>query len=212
MQAGRTDTRAARLERREDIVKAHNEYRKFLLDGVRKYAYQAGFTGGPVKPTSDVIPENHASLLPTSLQAMQPNTTHRGRVLRGTLVAEATPSTGILSVLEDAHGAAVRVGLYNWPGYERAESVPQRLAIAASVFPRGRHVAIAEPFLKVAQDGNLFVRIDDPRDLAFLDSPGPVTWREWEEEGRRLRDASLPAEAAASFTRGLLADSRLLAA
>lgn len=100
MQAGRTDTRAARLERREDIVKAHNEYRKFLLDGVRKYAYQAGFTGGPVKPTSDVIPENHASLLPTSLQAMQPNTTHRGRVLRGTLVAEATPSTGILSVLE----------------------------------------------------------------------------------------------------------------
>lgn len=106
----------------------------------------------------------------------------------------------------------MRVGLYNWPGYERAESVPQRLAIAASVFPRGRHVAIAEPFLKVAQDGNLFVRIDDPRDLAFLDSPGPVTWREWEEEGRRLRDASLPAEAAASFTRGLLADSRLLAA
>ena len=40
-------------------------------------------------------------------------------------------------------------------------------------FPAGRRMAVLEPFYKVATDGSLGVRVDNPREVVWLDDLGP---------------------------------------
>ena len=71
---------------------------------------------------------------------------------------------GITTILEDAAGDHIQLGLYNQlPG----GAVGQRsLKLAQRHFPKGARVQIAEPFLKIFRDGKRGVRVDDPRVLS----------------------------------------------
>ena len=67
---------------------------------------------------------------------------------------------GITTILEDAAGDHIQLGLYNQlPG---GAVGPRSLKLAQRHFPKGARVRIAEPFLKIFRDGKRGVRVDDP--------------------------------------------------
>ena len=71
---------------------------------------------------------------------------------------------GISTILEDAAGDHIQLGLYNQlPG---GAVGPRSVKLAQRHFPKGAHVRIAEPFLKIFRDGKRGVRVDDPRVLS----------------------------------------------
>ena len=71
---------------------------------------------------------------------------------------------GITTILEDAAGDHIQLGLYNQlPG---GAVGPRSLKLAQRHFPKGARVQIAEPFLKIFRDGKRGVRVDDPRVLS----------------------------------------------
>ncbi|KAH9311047.1 hypothetical protein KI387_026082 [Taxus chinensis] len=81
--------------------------------------------------------------------------THRGRVLYGTLCVNPFKISGVMTLLEDDHGFAVRVAIYN---------VAQAASLSC-IYPQGAKVAIKEPYFKRALDGSLAVRVENPDNL-----------------------------------------------
>jgi hypothetical protein len=81
---------------------------------------QGGASGGaaqwgravPRAWTEDLMPHfpPHPLTRPPQVAGLHLGTTHRGRLLRGRLIVEALPVTGIYTVLEDEEGNAVHVG------------------------------------------------------------------------------------------------------
>ncbi|GLJ25760.1 hypothetical protein SUGI_0493200 [Cryptomeria japonica] len=111
--------------------------------------------------------------------------THRGRVLFGTLCVEPFKTVGVMTVLQDDQGLAIRVAVYNVPA---SESTPAALS---AKYPKGAKVAIKEPYIKQAADGGLAIRVDNPADLVrvtgqvSLDNEPPIDMLDLEEERRK---------------------------
>lgn len=61
-----------------------------------------------------------------------------------------------------------QVTLYNSPGLQQVggQSYRHALTVAQKLFPKGQAVAIIEPYYKVASDGTLLVRVDNPAEVS----------------------------------------------
>ncbi|GLJ21794.1 hypothetical protein SUGI_0406800 [Cryptomeria japonica] len=90
---------------------------------------------------------------------------HEGRVLFGTLCAEAHRMVAITTVLEDDCGNVVQITIYNVP-----ISI-WRTADVRKLYPKGARVAVKEPYFKRADDGLLTVCVDNPNNIEILDVP-----------------------------------------
>jgi len=89
--------------------------------------------------------------------------TANGCYIEGKLITEASVSTGVTTFMEDETGQYMMIGLYN--------VIPEhqsRNEVAATKFPFGTRIRIAEPFYKTFMDGNVGVRVDAPSDLEIL--------------------------------------------
>ncbi|MEW5302765.1 MAG: hypothetical protein WDW36_005513 [Sanguina aurantia] len=141
------------------------------------------------KPAADFRrPPSTDACLPISIATLQLDTTHRGRVLRGSVtVAEPAVMQGVMVLLQDERGDLVRVSFYNMnPGGSWLE----RFASASRMFSKGRRVAIVEPYYKVMVDGLHGVRVDNPAEVVRLGSLGHFSG---------VRQEALVAHAAAVF-------------
>ena len=92
-------------------------------------------------------------------------TTHRGRILAGTICEDPLFIASSAFLLEDGEGNLVEVAVYNIPG--AGWEVTERL------FYKGRTLAIQEPCYKVRQDGSLGIRVDDPSEKSLRPAQPP---------------------------------------
>lgn len=98
-------------------------------------------------------------LIPISFKELKVGAVHKGRVVYGTLCAEAFRISGIMTVLEDDKGLAVRLSIYN-----AAHSQTN----IKMLYPMGAKVAIREPYFKRAVDCSLGIRVDNPANVEIL--------------------------------------------
>ena len=84
----------------------------------------------------------------------------RGRVLYGTTCTPPNRMQSMMTILEDGHGDAVMVALYNvsWLQSEHWREC----------FPKGMKIGIKEPFLKRFADGTVGIRVDNPSDVVYV--------------------------------------------
>lgn len=69
---------------------------------------------------------------------------------------------GVLTLVEDEHGAVHRLRLYNLP------SQSQELRNLEDVLPLGAVLAIKEPYCEAASEDMSGIRVDHPSDLCYL--------------------------------------------
>eukprot|EP00434_Breviolum_minutum_P013681 symbB.v1.2.012060.t1/scaffold825.1/size159525/1 len=120
-------------------------------------------TNSTVMKPAEVTPHNWASLREVGVKSLRLFDVAKGSVLVGILLVDPIVQVGISTILEDAAGDHIQLGLYNQlPG---GAVGPRSVKLAQRHFPKGAHVRIAEPFLKIFRDGKRGVRVDDPRDV-----------------------------------------------
>ncbi|GLJ15289.1 hypothetical protein SUGI_0250620 [Cryptomeria japonica] len=75
---------------------------------------------------------------------------------------------GIMTILEDQYGDAIRLAIYNISPSTMETKSPRKL------YPKCSKVAVKQPYFKQgAQDGALMLRVDNPNDVEILASlPG----------------------------------------
>ena len=83
-----------------------------------------------------------------------------GKVLYGVICAEAIRLRSLQTIIEDEHGNAVPISLYNISAVE--------LPHWRQCFPIGMRLGIREPFLKGQADASVAIRVDFPSDLIYL--------------------------------------------
>lgn len=98
-------------------------------------------------------------LNPIPFTELQAGEVHRGRVVYGTLCAEAYRMCAITTLLEDDNGLAVRLAIYNAAPFQ---------ADIKKLYPMGTKVAVKEPYFKIANDGGLIIRVDNPANVVKL--------------------------------------------
>ncbi|KAL4145802.1 hypothetical protein PRNP1_011678 [Phytophthora ramorum] len=130
---------------------------------------QVGFSlNADTKPKSSMRPLR--TLKPMTVQELDLGTTHRGRYLCG-WVAIDDAFFGISSsslLLEDVTGRLVEIAAY---GLVETDLPPtQRQRALASGFPKGKPIAVIEPYYKVRMDGSVGIRVDDAQEV--------VPWRD----------------------------------
>ncbi|GLJ25761.1 hypothetical protein SUGI_0493210 [Cryptomeria japonica] len=128
---------------------------------------RSGRAAGRLLTSSLSVAEPNASLATVALQGLTPirlrelkvGHTHHGRVLFGTLCVNPFKINGIMTVLEDDQGLAVRVGIYN------SMSTPSALR---AKYSKGAKVAIKEPYFKQTLDGSVAIRVENPANVVRM--------------------------------------------
>jgi len=123
-------------------------------------------------------------LHPISFNELKVGEVHRGRVVYGTLCADANKICSMVTLLEDDNGLAVRLEIYN--------AAPSQAEIKR-LYPRGAKLAVKEPYFKVAADTGLIIRVDNPANVVKLmtekgtrtESLPPVDVEDVRKEGNR---------------------------
>lgn len=129
-----------------------------------------------------------------------------GRVLYGELCTRPFRMRSLQTVIADDLGAAVKLSLYNFPAawkddwresfpkgnYSHSPACKPELN-ADCTSPPGMRIGIKEPFLKRQADTDFGVRVDDPLDIVYVESPasavsqdGPVDKATARADLRRL--------------------------
>ncbi|GLJ21791.1 hypothetical protein SUGI_0406760 [Cryptomeria japonica] len=111
------------------------------------------------------IPCVEQSLQQITAKKFQIGHHHEGRVLFGTLCAEAHRIVVITTVLEDDCGNGVQIAIYNVP-----LSI-WRTTDVRKLYSKGARVAVKEPYFKRADDGLLTVCVDNPNNIGILGVP-----------------------------------------
>ena len=172
--------RFGRLRSREELLADHASSREELMPQKCNLSFSTTDQSN-VKPNFPVPPAV-ASLTPVHAHSLVAETTRRGRILRGTLAVQPVVLASVQTLLEDELGDLVSVCFYNALPAVPPDRSSQWHA-AEQLFPRGRKVAIIEPFFKLARDGTYLVRVDDPREVVWLDRLGPDDADGWRAEG-----------------------------
>jgi len=136
-----------------------------------------------------------------------------GRKLEGTLITDTfTPMVGTTTLLEDRNGDVILIALYNFLPQGVTGTAAE--AMAFEKIPRGSHVQIAEPFLKIFNSGQRGIRIDNPQDLRVLTTPSNQTsftfdpfLAEQKKKGNELFSKGLYQAAMETYLVGLRQDS-----
>eukprot|EP00929_Paragymnodinium_shiwhaense_P051461 TRINITY_DN25895_c0_g1_i5.p1 TRINITY_DN25895_c0_g1~~TRINITY_DN25895_c0_g1_i5.p1 ORF type:complete len:624 (+),score=119.17 TRINITY_DN25895_c0_g1_i5:111-1982(+) len=113
------------------------------------------------------------ALAPMFARDLQVGTTHRGRLLEGTLVEDPIFSGSAAFIMEDLVGDLVEVAVYNIPGAS--------WEVTEKVFPKGRRITIREPYYKIRGDGSLGIRIDNPQEIQ--DATTQINAEDLKEQG-----------------------------
>ena len=151
-------TKERMLELHREAVQKH-EQADFFVE-------TTGFFPSTRKPVMANRPPI-ASYKPIYISNLVVDSTHKGRILQGRVVAPLLVMTSIMTVLEDETGAVVKFAVYNAlpPGLERRA----KLAAAKAYLKEGTVIALLDPFYKTANDGSRMIRVDDPSDVVFMD-------------------------------------------
>lgn len=97
-----------------------------------------------------------ADLEPISINQLELETVHRGRVLVARTFGHPLRIQSIQNAIEDGQLSVERLAVYN------VQLRPEQL------LPKGQLVAVKEPYYKATADGGHVVRVDHPSDLLLL--------------------------------------------
>ncbi|GLC48877.1 Mitochondrial import receptor subunit TOM70 [Pleodorina starrii] len=201
---GRPQTSAERDAARKRIISSHNESLRTVTEmyGTTDMSVLHKSISGDVKSAADFpAPPPMESCTPISVSELRVGVTHRGRVLRGKLIARPVLMTGLSTLLEDENGDVVRLAVYN---LIPALGGLAGMVAGAKALPEGRAVAVLEPFFKRMADGTTGVRVDNPLELVFLDSLDPADAASLQDDGRRHFQAAEYDAAETCYSRALL--------
>jgi hypothetical protein len=107
------------------------------------------------------------SMTQINLKECKINRVHKGSsiYLKSIVDPFVTPRS-IQSIVEDKNGNAIRIAIYNWHlllGDQTIERIQNRIS-------RSKRFIVGNPFIKMAADGLLILRIDNPRlEMFFID-------------------------------------------
>eukprot|EP00798_Chlamydomonas_sp_ICE-L_P029353 gene29353-12439_t len=187
---------SADLGRRRSNSELIREHEKAVDSGIQDLGQDivTNITSWGDRKTADDFPcvPPIADLLPIRVATLEPNTTHRQRVLRGTIaVKKPTVAAAAGTLLQDEDGNLVKLWLYNLvpmshSGETDAGARRQNWEAALSMLPQGQALAIIEPFYKVMSDGSLGIRVDNPAEVIFLDSLNRQDAATWRDQGTTL--------------------------
>eukprot|EP00798_Chlamydomonas_sp_ICE-L_P012563 gene12563-15786_t len=149
-----------------ELLQEHEEADSFLMlleaidSGFQKMEQsdETFITSSGDRKTADDFPcVPIADLLPIRVATLEPGTTHRQRVLRGTIaVKKPTVAAAAGTLLQDEDGNLL--WLYNLVPMSHSGNMAarrQNMEAALRMLPQGQALAIIEPFYKVMSDGSL---------------------------------------------------------
>jgi tetratricopeptide (TPR) repeat protein len=149
---------------KEDLISSFERYVKALtLDdfNVIPYAFDIQFKYRSLSFLSKEQIYNRLMLLTRiNLKETKINRVHKGSMIQVHAIVDPfiTPRS-IQSIVEDENGNFIRMAIYNWYTIladQSMESIRNRIK-------RERHFIIGNPFIKMAADGLLILRVDNPR-------------------------------------------------
>ncbi|KAJ3066660.1 hypothetical protein HDU98_010057 [Podochytrium sp. JEL0797] len=145
-------------------------------------------TTTPFAATKKAPRTSHA-LAPIDAASLALDTTHFGRVFRGTLCVDPIVINAMQTLVRDEKGHVVSLSVYGL--FDMALPLLTRQALADTRFKKGTRVAVREPFFKVMADGTRSIRVDDPSE--FSAGLQPQTASDHMKDGHellRLKDAN----------------------
>ena len=89
--------------------------------------------------------------------------THSGQMIKVKVVSAYVHMVGVTFDIEDDFKNRSRLSVYNFP-LGKASSY-------AEIFRLNRILFVIEPFFKIAMDGSAMIRVDNPSDIVFEDTP-----------------------------------------
>ena len=166
---------------RSDLLERHERGRSFTMG---PDTFTLNFGMHETKPAAEFpITPDLSACTPIYVSSLKAGNTYRGRLLRGTLVVQPFVMEGVQTLLEDEKGDLVSVSIYNALPAGIPQDLQSKWAAAQRTFAQGRRLAILEPFYKLAGDGSHVVRVDNPREVVWLDAADPTDADSWRAEG-----------------------------
>ncbi|KAJ7536322.1 hypothetical protein O6H91_12G064600 [Diphasiastrum complanatum] len=163
--SNRTVSKASEAFDKATLVDAHNLMMRQAAEMQQMNLYRLQ----PAIVEADEASVGLAGLASIRIEELKLGVHHRGRVLYGTLCVDAFKVTGVISLLEDDRGKAVRLLVYNAAVSSSSAQAVRRL------FPKDRAVAVKEPYLKRCVDGSIAVRVDNPANIVTAPAaPAPA--------------------------------------
>ena len=156
---------------RDELISSFERYVKALaLDdhNVIPYAFDIQLKYRSLSFLSKQQRQNRlSSMTRSTLRETKINRVLKGSVINvQTIVDPFITPRSIQSIVEDENQNVIRLAIYNWHNIladQSIESIRNRIKT-------GRHFLIGNPFVKVAADGLLILRVDDPRlEIWFTD-------------------------------------------
>ena len=171
---------------RSDLLKRHERSRtkiiSMMMSSNTMFSLQSSMHD--TKPVAEFpITPDLSACTPIYVSSLKAGNTYRGRLLRGTLVVQPVVMQGVQTLLEDEKGDLVSVSIYNALPAGIPQDLQSKWAAAQRTFAQGRRLAILEPFYKLAGDGSHVVRVDNPREVVWLDAADPTDADSWRAEG-----------------------------
>lgn len=171
---------------RDELLERHERSRKEIISMMTSDAQTFSLNLGTYKTKSAADFPSPPALIactPIHVHSLKAGNTYRGRLLRGTLAVQPIFVQSVQTLLEDEKGGLVCVSFYNALPRGTPQNIQSRWAAAQRIFAQGRRLAILEPFFKLAGDGSFMVRVDNPREVVWLDAVGPADADGWRAEG-----------------------------
>ncbi|GMF42793.1 unnamed protein product [Phytophthora fragariaefolia] len=153
------------MDSRASFVRPGGIFAEYLQAGNISPGSVAGarFTVGNTKPTSEH--KSLGTLKPMLAKELNLGTTHRGRYICGWVAVDdaffGISATSLL--LEDVTGHLVEIAAYGL--VDTTLSQVQRQRFVADKFPKGKPIAVLEPYYNVRLDGSLGIRVEDPEEI-----------------------------------------------
>lgn len=134
---------------REQLLRDHNAMVQALANPSFPYSAGLSFPGAATQPRRSTPVPDWRTLQPIGIGELRLGQVHSGRYLRGRLLTDAAAMVGVATVLEDSHGDACRLSVYNFPGIDSQRNTQARNELGRRCMPKGRECVIVEPFYKV---------------------------------------------------------------
>ena len=150
-----------RISSRQELEERHQMgllSQKFLQQSLRQNSDLAAVRGSDAttqKPMATV--KSWSSLVPSAFVDLPVFMVAKGKVVHCKVIAEPFVTVALQLLVEDSQGQVMPLQLYN--------QFPDGSHAVISKFAKGTKLSIAEPFLKIMNDGYRGIRIDAPTDL-----------------------------------------------
>jgi len=146
---------------RVNIIINHRKSVKGFHDLSQNNMHRMNLTTQPSK--SQGTSSNFSDMKPIFINDMDfgKDKTYDGWVFTGILIDRANNTGGIYSIVQDDRGSVERIGFYN---------VPDKIKhIFETYFAVGQILRVANPYMRVAQDGKTYIRVENYSALLMLE-------------------------------------------